>query len=103
MIAFLLALSMAQDTGKVKKPDEDLRDRWVAEDKFKHAGMSFAITSFAYGGTQNKQAAIAAGVAAGILKETWDKKHKRPFSGRDLIWDMIGVAASYAVIKQARQ
>ena len=102
MIAFLLALQMAQDTGKVKKPDEDARDRWVAEDKFKHAGMSFAITSFAFGGTQNKSVAIGAGVAAGILKETWDKKNKRPFSGRDLVWDMIGVAACYAMARQLR-
>lgn len=105
MDTLLLALMLAlpADTGKVQqKVHEDLNDRWIAEDKLKHFGMSFAITGFAFGAVQDKRVAVSASVAAGLLKEAYDKRHRRPFSGRDLFWDALGIAAGYAMIRQVR-
>lgn len=114
MIHFALAIALAlpQDTSKAKqaRAQEDLRDRWVAEDKFKHFSMSFAITSFGFAGMRgvsdnndtNRTVAVSAGVVAGLLKEVNDKRNHLPFSLRDLLWDFAGVAAGYAMIKQAR-
>jgi uncharacterized protein YfiM (DUF2279 family) len=95
MIALLLAFTMAADTAKPK-------DRMLSEDKFKHAGMSFAITSFSYAATENKAAAVSAAVTAGLLKELYDRRHKRPFSVKDLMWDAAGIALGYVMIKQVK-
>ncbi|HEX6558870.1 MAG TPA: hypothetical protein VF021_05390 [Longimicrobiales bacterium] len=88
---------------------EDLRDRWLAEDKLKHFTMSYGITVFAYAGARSFAGhdgsialAIGAGGAAGILKELYDRAHARPFSLRDLLWDAGGVAVGYAMIKNTR-
>jgi len=89
--------------------DEDVRDRWLAEDKLKHFTMSYGITMFAYAGGRmladhntSTALAIGAGVTAGILKEFYDRSRDKPFSLRDLTWDVAGIAAGYALIKNAR-
>jgi uncharacterized protein YfiM (DUF2279 family) len=124
MMAFLLAATLtlaSPDTTKHSGAprrvllvqdsveDEDVRDRWVAEDKLKHFTMSYGITMFAYAGGRmltghNTSAGLALGASgsAGILKEIYDRKHDKPFSLRDLTWDLAGIAAGYALIKNAR-
>lgn len=89
--------------------DEDVRDRWLGEDKLKHFTMSYGITAFAYAGARTAAGhdasvgvAIGAGAAAGILKELYDRTHGRPFSLRDLLWDAAGVAAGYVMIKNTK-
>lgn len=77
-------------------------DAWLGADKFKHAGMSYAITAFSFAATDSEQAAIASGAVAGILKEILDRRRGALFSVRDLIWDAAGIALGYAVIKQTR-
>lgn len=95
MIPLLLAFTLSADTTKPK-------DLLLGEDKFKHAGMSFAITSFAYGATENKTAAVSAAITAGLLKEVYDRRHKKPFSAKDLLWDAAGIALGYVMIKQVK-
>ena len=73
-------------------------DRWVSADKFQHAAMSYSITAFSFGATRSEPASIASAAVAAIAKEIYDKR----FSFKDLIWDAVGIAAGYAVIKQAR-
>lgn len=77
-------------------------DAWLGADKFKHAGMSYAITAFSFAASDSEEAAIASGVAAGILKEVMDRRRGSLFSVRDLLWDAAGIALGYAVIKQTR-
>lgn len=77
-------------------------DAWLGADKFKHAGMSYAITAFSFAATDSEEAAIASGAVAGILKEVMDRRRGSLFSVRDLIWDAAGIALGYAVIKQTR-
>lgn len=93
MIPLLLALAI--DTTAVP---QRTADRWLSADKFQHASMSYAITAFSYGATGSEPAALASAAVAAIAKEIYDRK----FSYKDLIWDVVGIAAGYAVIKQAR-
>ena len=99
MIAFALALQVAVATPDTVRLEADA---WLGADKFKHAAMSYAVTSFAFAGTDNDAAAIAAGAAAGILKEIYDKKQTQRFSFRDLLWDAVGIALGYAVFRQTK-
>ncbi|MGQ0561338.1 MAG: hypothetical protein ACT443_05635 [Gemmatimonadota bacterium] len=78
----------------------EARDAFFGADKFQHAGMSYAVTSFAFAGTRNEAAAIATGAAAGILKEFYDRAQGRPFSALDLVWDAIGIALGFVMVKQ---
>ncbi len=89
--------------------DEDLRDRWLGADKVKHFTMSYAITAFGYAGArtvvghdESVIAGLGAGLAAGLLKEAYDRMRARPFSGRDFFWDLAGVGAGYAMVKQLK-
>jgi uncharacterized protein YfiM (DUF2279 family) len=86
------------------------QDPWIAEDKFKHMFTSMAAVHFAYGavrltGMKDDAAVIAAvtsGAAAGIWKEFHDRRAGRPFSGRDLLWDGLGLGAGLVFISQVR-
>ena len=85
-------------------------DRWFAEDKLKHAMMSIAVVNFAHAGARfvglqdERAVAIAAlsAVAAGIWKEAFDQRIGRPFSGRDLVWDALGIGLGLALVSNAR-
>ena len=84
-------------------------DEWVAEDKLKHLMMSAAVVGFAHAGARTatdagSAVAVAAltGVAAGIWKELRDHRIGRPFSGRDLIWDALGIGLGVALVSKAR-
>lgn len=85
-------------------------DHWFGADKFQHFAMSYAITAFAYAGTRtlfdrdaSLGVAIAAGSAAGLLKEFRDRSVGQPFSFRDLVWDAAGVALACVVVRQTRK
>ena len=77
-------------------------DRWLGADKFKHAGMSYAITAYAFAVTDSEAVAVGSAAVAGLAKEVYDRRRGYPFSIRDLIWDAAGIALGYAVIKQTR-
>jgi len=99
MIAFALVLQLAVATPDTVKLEADA---WLGNDKFKHAAMSYTVTSFAFAATSNDAAAIATGAAAGILKEIYDRRHTQRFSFRDLVWDAFGIALGYAIFKQTK-
>ena len=84
-------------------------DHWLGEDKFMHFAMSYAITVVAYAGTRSVLdrdaslgVALAAGSAAGLLKEFRDRSVGQPFSFRDLVWDAAGIALACVVVRQTR-
>lgn len=85
------------------------RDEWLGQDKFKHFAMSYMITATSFGAARmvtDKDASIgtgiALGVAAGILKEIYDKRDKRRFSFRDLVWDAAGITTGVLIARQTR-
>jgi uncharacterized protein YfiM (DUF2279 family) len=117
--AALIATIAASDTGTAKvgpmrntlfeevvaAPKE--RDAWFGADKFKHFAMSYAVTAFAFAGARSLfdddpslALAVAAGSTAGLLKEVYDRRHGKPFSGRDLVWDAAGVAVGFVMMRQ---
>lgn len=87
------------------------RDRWFAEDKVKHFVASFVVTSAsasaarAAGLEPAPSAWVGAGVGTGIgvWKELRDVGRRgETASLRDLAWDLAGVAAGTAVMRQVR-
>jgi uncharacterized protein YfiM (DUF2279 family) len=84
-------------------------DRWVAQDKVRHLGMSFAATSFAYGGARTVADADAAFIAAaltalalGIGKEVHDVRAGRWFSFKDMVWNAAGVTLGLTLVHRVR-
>lgn len=76
-------------------------DRWLAPDKALHVagGYDAAALGYAAGARlgydpgERRAAAIAAGVAAGLAKEAWDRwLQDRPWSWKDLVADGVGIA-----------
>ena len=85
------------------------RDDWFGQDKFKHFAMSYMITATSFSATRvvaDKDASIgtgiALGVAAGILKEVYDRRDRRRFSFRDLLWDAAGITTGVLIARQTR-
>ena len=85
------------------------RDRWFGEDKLKHLFTSTAVVGFGHATARtvvsSEEAVIPAvlgGVAAGLWKEWYDRRRGRPFSGRDLLYDAVGVALGAALVSRAR-
>lgn len=123
MTAALLALALlaAPDTvtvhvarsavvAPIERPAQAERDAWLAEDKLKHFFTSFAVTAFGYSGLRaigaDRDAArwggVGAGLVAGVGKELHDRRDAGPFSVRDLVWDVAGVAVGYFVSEASR-
>jgi uncharacterized protein YfiM (DUF2279 family) len=124
MIALALAVSVSLSGGdstrisgvplrplplEIHRQETAAPDHWLGEDKFRHFAMSYAITAFAYAGTRTVldrdagiSIAIAAGSAAGLLKEFRDRSVGQPFSLRDLVWDAAGVALACVLVRQTR-
>jgi uncharacterized protein YfiM (DUF2279 family) len=117
-LAFLL---LAADTGRTLAtspmappviytlPAAQERDAWLGEDKFKHFAMSYMITATSFAAARivtdrdaSVTTGIALGVAAGIAKEMYDKRDRRRFSVRDLLWDAAGITAGALIAKQTR-
>jgi uncharacterized protein YfiM (DUF2279 family) len=86
-------------------------DAWFGQDKLQHAFMSMAVVGFAHAGARlvgiEKNGAVVVGVsssaASGIWKEWHDRRIGRPFSYRDLLWDVIGIAAGALVVNNVRE
>jgi uncharacterized protein YfiM (DUF2279 family) len=86
------------------------RDPWFGEDKARHFGMSYAITTFTSGGARLAGAGDAAALpaalvvagVAGIGKEVYDRRAGGLFSYRDLVADAVGIAAGVLVLRASR-
>jgi uncharacterized protein YfiM (DUF2279 family) len=115
-LALILAMSLQPGPASTAKPLPVLAgtrpgDAWIAEDKLKHGFMSLAVVGFTQAGARtvgfDQSAAAVMGVAvgaiAGLGKEWYDRRHGRPFSYRDLIWDSIGIAAGAWVAGNIRE
>jgi uncharacterized protein YfiM (DUF2279 family) len=85
-------------------------DPWLGADKFRHAGMSFAITAYGYGAARAAGAdrgaalyiALPVAAAAGVGKEIHDHRRGGVFSIRDLVADAVGVAAAWLFLREVR-
>lgn len=85
-------------------------DVWLGEDKFRHAGASWAATVFTYAAVRSVHddgdtaIAVALPVAAalGLVKEVVDHRRGGPFSGRDLVADALGAGAAWLVLREVR-
>jgi uncharacterized protein YfiM (DUF2279 family) len=85
-------------------------DAWLGADKFRHFGMSFAITAYGFGAARTAgletgaalQVAVPVAAAAGIGKEFHDRGRGRPFSVRDLVADALGIAAAWLILREVR-
>ena len=88
--------------------EEPTIDPWFAEDKARHATLSFAAVDMAYGagsvaGLGRDEAVWAAAgfaLAAGVWKEWRDERSGGGWSGKDLVWDLVGVAAGVLWVRQ---
>jgi uncharacterized protein YfiM (DUF2279 family) len=85
-------------------------DRWLSEDKFRHAGASWAAMVFTYAGARaihdDGRSAIAIALpvtaALGLAKEAVDHRRGGPFSARDLAADALGAGAAWLVLRAVR-
>ena len=85
-------------------------DRWLGEDKFRHAGASWAAMVFTYAAARavhdDGGAAIAIALpvtaALGLAKEAVDHRRGGPFSARDLAADALGAGAAWLVLRAVR-
>ncbi|MGH7457873.1 MAG: DUF2279 domain-containing protein [Longimicrobiaceae bacterium] len=106
--ALALCLCLALPVGAPDRPPDDA---WFGEDKFRHFAVSFALTNLLGGGArlagmEPRQSALAgasAAALAGVAKEVYDQRQAgNRFSIPDLVWDLFGAAAGYAVVSRAR-
>ncbi len=80
---------------------QEATDRWFGADKIRHFGASAAIQIMAFGvlrsaGAAQGPAHVGASLvttAVGIGKELHDRRVGRVVSGKDLVWDGIGLLA----------
>jgi uncharacterized protein YfiM (DUF2279 family) len=86
------------------------QDAWLGADKVRHLFAAYAVTAFTFGGARligvDRDASAAAGAVAGVLasfgKELADRSQGGPFSVRDLVWDLIGIGAGFAIVQSTR-
>ena len=100
-VVLCLCLSLA--------PPSQERDRFLAEDKLKHLFASFVVTSLSASAARTAGldaepslwVGVGVGTSLGVWKELRD--HRRPdarASLKDLAWDLAGVGAGAALLKQ---
>ena len=85
-------------------------DRWLSEDKFRHAGASWAAMVFTYAaartihddGRTSLAVALPVTAALGLAKEAVDHRRGGPFSIRDLAADALGAGAAWLVLRAVR-
>jgi uncharacterized protein YfiM (DUF2279 family) len=85
-------------------------DAWLGSDKFRHAGMSYAVTAFSYaaargagaGRDASLQVAVPVAAVAGIGKEIYDRRQGGIFSVRDLVADAVGIGAAVLLLREVR-
>jgi uncharacterized protein YfiM (DUF2279 family) len=91
-------------------PVQQVNDAWLGEDKFRHAGASWAAAVFTYAAVRSVHddgetaTAVALPVAAalGIVKELVAYRRGGRFSGRDLVADALGAGAAWLVLREVR-
>jgi len=102
ILPVLLALNLAS----VPAP----RDPWFAEDKLRHLVTSFVASTISGGAaraagvdrTTSIRLAIGAATAAGLAKEIHDAATGSGISGKDLVWNAVGVAGGAALLRETR-
>lgn len=85
-------------------------DRWPGEDKFRHAGASWAAMVFTYAAARavhdDSGTAIAVALpvtaALGVAKEFIDRRRGGPFSAGDLVADALGAGVAWLVLREVR-
>ena len=85
-------------------------DPWFGEDKLRHFFTSFVVTSFSASAARmagleaRSSLYLGAGAAAsaGLYKEIQDARIGGIFSGRDLVWDLGGIAAAGLILDAGR-
>lgn len=99
VVALGVVLGCGRPAAPVQAEQPARVDAWFAEDKLRHFGLSFAVTTFGYAAARTTLdpssallAAAAGGALLGIGKELADARAGRWFSTRDLAWDAAGVA-----------
>jgi putative lipoprotein len=87
------------------------RDRWVGEDKWKHFFASFVVTSLSASAARaagldpvpSAWVGAGVGVTAGAFKEIRDRRRENATASfRDAAWDLAGVGAATALLRQVR-
>ena len=87
------------------------RDRWIGEDKWKHFFASFVVTSISASAARaagldpapSAWVGAGVGVGAGLWKELRDRRRPDATpSLKDGVWDLAGVGASTALLRQVR-
>lgn len=101
--ALALAAGLATGCASLRHGD----DLWWGDDKAKHfavcglAGAAGALAARQADGSDGQAFGIGMGVAVGlgVGKETYDDRVKGTyFSGKDLVWDLLGGAAGSLVV-----
>ncbi|MGH7471341.1 MAG: hypothetical protein ACRENP_25610 [Longimicrobiales bacterium] len=85
-------------------------DRWLGEDKLRHAFASMTLVGFAHAGARvvgiDGTPAVLIGVSsstlAGVGKELFDRGAGRPFSVRDLAWNALGIGLGALIVAKVR-
>jgi uncharacterized protein YfiM (DUF2279 family) len=85
-------------------------DDWIATDKLRHFFVSYGVTAFGYGASRtvgiddgsSLPLAIGSAALAGLVKEIADVRGGGPFSVKDLVWDVGGIASAVAILRAAR-
>jgi uncharacterized protein YfiM (DUF2279 family) len=111
-VAPSVAVREQSTAARVRSPVvvQQVGDAWLGEDKFRHAGASWAAAVFTYAAVRSVHddgdtaMAVALPVAAalGIVKEIVDHRRGGPFSGRDLVADALGAGAAWLVLREVR-
>lgn len=86
-------------------------DPWIGPDKVRHLFVAYGATAFTYAwgqaaGMDDDDAlltlAVLAGAGAALGKEIADRLAGHPVSVKDLLWDAVGIAGAWAVLRHAR-
>lgn len=89
---------------------QDSPDRWLAADKALHVAGGFDAATLGYAAgarlgyepVERRAAAIAAGIAAGLAKEAYDRwLQDEPWSWKDLVADGVGIALLMGIVVAA--
>ena len=90
-------------------PQTPPADRWFALDKWKHFATCAVIQGVGYGvasGRNGHSASLRIGAgavaAAGLGRELYDRKTKKHFSKKDLVWDALGGAVAAVALHAVR-
>ena len=86
-------------------PASAQQDDWLGRDKALHFGLSVGLAAGAYAVSApfvedpvtRFALGVGAGFGVGVLKEIWDATGRGTPSGRDLAWDVAGVATGAAL------